>query len=354
MNSLEDTVREGAEFVKKEFGLEINTDILQYYSDEDWNKFCQVNNFNPASEGIYVPEGKAYVRDSPYIESNIFHELYGHALFCEYSIPGKLFVEKQRQGVGKDFLKRESETAYNITGRNLTDYEGFAMWMESTICNETGKADVWEKKKKNMPEQYLELWEYFMSAENKLTRYGLMSQMGFPKVYDPKKTVDCVKSIYGKDFENIEMIIAYGSKKPTSDIDLFIVSKNRCGELYNGWLDIYELDKKRFEFMMERLDISVTDPIFTGELIYGNLEQHQDIKNIISNIPITAEAINYNNDMAESQLDFSKKAKDPRHKLICENYNKSYLFNSMSLSQGIALLTLNNIEKQYELYKHTI
>jgi hypothetical protein len=177
--NLDQILLDGAEFVKKEFGLELQPNILTYYSDSDWNKFCEINDFKVESEGIYIPgANKAYVKNSPYIASNIFHEVYGHALFCEYSIPGKILVEKQKQGVAKDSLI-ENTTLFTITGNNLADYEGFAMWMESTICKETGRADMWEEKKKIMHPTNKDLWTYFVKAEKYLTRKGLMKQMGF-------------------------------------------------------------------------------------------------------------------------------------------------------------------------------
>ncbi len=352
MTSLEQIVKDGAEFVKKEFGLEIDTNILKYYSNKDWNEFCEINNFNSASEGIYVPGGKAYVRNSPYIASNIFHEVYGHALFCEHSIPGKILLEKQKQGIAKDFLKKECESTFNLTGQNLADYEGFAMWMESVICKETGRADIWEKKKDNMHEQYVELWKYFMSAEEKLTRYGLMAQMGFPKEYNSKKVVEVIKNIYGKNFDNIELILAYGSKKPNSDIDLFILSKNNRGELYNGWLDIYEVDNKNFEFMLNNFDISVTDPIISGELIYGSSTKLQKIKEDLISKPINNEAIQYNNKMAELNLEASKKVEDSRLRNNGINYSKSYSLNALELSQGRRPLTLKKLEEKYGVYRY--
>ena len=43
--------------------------------------------------------------DSPVLTSNIFHELYGHGLFCEHSKIGKNLTEIIRNtGDGKSFM----------------------------------------------------------------------------------------------------------------------------------------------------------------------------------------------------------------------------------------------------------
>jgi hypothetical protein len=179
-----------------------------------------------------------------------------------------------------------------------------------------------------------------------------MSQMGFPKIYDSKKVVDVIKKFYGQNFEDIEMILLYGSKKPFSDIDLFIVSKNDGKSYSNGWLDIYEVNTGEFVEGIERLDISVTDPVMTGTLIYGNPKTYSRIKEMTINMPISQKSIMHNKHMASAQLALSERTTDQEIKLIGKNYNRSYLFNSISLSQGIKLLTLENIEKEYGKYKH--
>lgn len=330
------------DFVKSEFGLDLSKSVLKYYSTSDWDNFCDLNGFDKTASGLYVPKSyTAYVKPSSFIESNVFHEFYGHGLFCEYSILGKEVVKSE----SKDFLYSKTNPYFGLTNMNILDYEGFAMWMESILCKETDNEKIWNKKRDIMSNDNVKLLEYFQSCEDKLSRYGFMAQMGFPKQHDVEKIVDVIKRLYAIEFSNIESIISYGSKKPYSDMDLFIVSNNPTRTYFNGWLDIYELNTKDFEYLKNHLDISVTDPIFTGTKIYGNdIELYQ---RSILNQSITKEAIEHNTLRSTQQFEAIKTLTDPRLIKNSSSYAKTYELNAKELSQGRKILTLKDLEKKY-------
>jgi len=81
-----------------------------------------------------------------------------------------------------------------------------------------------------------------------------MSQLGFPKYYDSHKILNLIERFYNSSFHNIEFIILYGSQKPESDIDLFIVSKNKSKNYFNGWLDVYEVNILEFQDKINKLE----------------------------------------------------------------------------------------------------
>jgi hypothetical protein len=142
------------------------------------------------------------------------------------------------------------------------------------------------------------------------------------------------------------MILSYGSKKPYSDIDIFIVSNNPSRNYFNGWLDIYELNVKDFEYLKNNLDISITDPISTGTQIYGTtLEKHQ---NNILNQPITSEAINHNILRSIQQKEALNKTTDARLIKIATGYAKTYELNAKELAQGNKILMLTEIMNKYD------
>ena len=76
MTSLDSLLQDASSFVTSEFGLDIEESKLKPYSPENWQNFCQTNNLDINSSGIYVPAShSAYIRvDSPFLTSNIFHE----------------------------------------------------------------------------------------------------------------------------------------------------------------------------------------------------------------------------------------------------------------------------------------
>jgi hypothetical protein len=344
MKDITNIITQGKDFVKSEFNLDLSLSSLKYYSTFQWNKFCGLNSFDIDASGLYVPKSyTAYVRSSPYLASNIFHELFGHGLFCEHSILGQELVKNELNDSSKDFLNLKNNSYYGLIKTNILDYEGFAIWMEYTLCIETSNEKVWNKKKSIMSKDNINLLDYFQSSENILSRYGLMAQLGFPKHQNTEKIVGLVKKLYADEFKNIDMIVYYGSKKPYSDIDLFIVSNNPSRNYFNGWLDIYELNLKDFEYLKNNLDISVTDPIFTGTQIYGQpqLKEHQ--KNIL-NQNITKEAITHNEIRAIQQKKASNNATDDRLVKTFTGYSNTYEHNAKELSLGHKLLTRKELQ----------
>lgn len=355
-SSLDSILSEASEFISSEFGLQLEKSQLKPYSPEDWQTFCQANNFDTESGGLYVPNSySAYVGvDSPALISNIFHEFFGHGLFCEYSQIGKKLASMSGEDADA-FLYGVVDPRIQPLGlcsRNIGNYEGFALWLESLLCKETGNAAAWELKKERLPEPYLHLFEYFHEAEQRLTRFGLLSQLGFPKSYDSEKLLQTLEHFYGDSFAEIDFIVLYGSQKPESDIDFFIVSSNPSQDYFNGWLDIYELNRQEFEYLVDHLDISVTDPLFSGTLIYGDENHFQQLKQRIQDLPIIEGAISHNLAEAQKQRDYLPLFENmPRERKSCISYIKSLTRNAEELRKGNKLLTLQGLMSNPEKWE---
>ncbi|MEM5777913.1 MAG: nucleotidyltransferase domain-containing protein [Candidatus Aenigmatarchaeota archaeon] len=354
MRYLDFIIQDASSFLRTEFNLQLEQSQLKIYSPENWQNFCNVNGFNANSEGLYVPISySAYVRiDSPVLVSNVFHELFGHGLFCEHSQIGKRLVEIiQNREDEKSFLYNEVDPQKQPLGlcrRNIGNYEGFAVWLEALLCNETDTSNIFEQKKDRLPNDYISLFEYFQDVEQRLSRFGFMSQLGFPKFYDDSKVLDVVKRVYGSAFYNINFIIIYGSQKPESDIDLFVVSNNPSTNFFNGWLDIYEVNREDFHMLSNNLDISVTDPLFTGRLIYGDKSYFELLKQKIISQTITQEAIAHNLAEAEKQSEYLQYfSENDKRRGDCLSYIDSFSKNAEQLTQGNKPLTLANLKQIY-------
>ena len=352
MSRLDLLLEEASSFVKSEFNLELQQSQLKIYSSDSWQEFCTVNGFDVNSEGLYVPSSySAYVRtDSPFFISDVFHELFGHGLFVEYSKIGKKLVEIIQQGEDeKPFLFDEIDPKKQPLGlcrTNISNYEGFAVWLESLLCEETDNSKVWQLKKDRLPDDFISLFEFFKDAEQKLTRFGFISQLGFPKFYDGNKVLDVIKKLYGSAFYNIDFIVLYGSQKPESDIDLFVVSTNKSRNYFNGWLDIYELNREEFYHALRHFDIGVTDPLFSGKLIYGDLNSFERTKQQIQAQPITQESINYNIGEAEKQRQFLQYfSENDKRRQEHMSYSYSFSKNAEQLKRGNKPLTLANLQQ---------
>lgn len=347
MKDVTEIIIQGRDFIKSEFNLELSKSTLKHYSKSDWKTFCQVNNFDSTQYGLYVPKSyTAYVHNDPFFISNIFHEFFGHGLFCEHAILGQELVKNEINNNSKEFPYSKTKKYLSFTDNNILDYEGFALWMEYTLCKETNNEKIWNDKKQTFSKDIITLIEYFQSCEEKFTRYGFMAQMSFPRYNNPDKIIAVVKKLYDLKFKNIETIIFYGSKKPYSDIDLFIISNNPSRNYFNGWLDIYELNIKDFEYLKNNLDISVTDPIFTGTQIYGQLKL-DEYKRDILNQKITQKMISHSKIRAMDQKEAINETTDDRLVKIATGYSNTYEFNAKELALGNKILTFKELENKY-------
>jgi len=85
----------------------------------------------------------------------------------------------------------------------------------------------------------------------------------FPKYYD-KKTLDgMLRKILGEKYGGVKLAVSYGSRRPYSDIDILIVS-DKIEPAFNWWLDLAVIPEAEFKRLLGLLDISVTDPLFSG------------------------------------------------------------------------------------------
>ncbi len=352
MVSLDALLKDASSFITSEFGFDIEKSKLKPYSSKNWQKFCQKNNFDTNSTGIYIPSSySAYVRTkSPFLTPNIFHELYGHGLFVEHSQIGKKLTEIiQDSRDEKSFMFDEvnpEDQIFGIAKRNIHNYEGFAVWLEALLCENTGNSKVWNAKKDGLREDYNSLFDFFKDAESKLSRFGLISQLGFPKYYDDDKVLDVVKKLYGSDFNNVDFVILYGSQKPESDIDLCIVSNNPSNQYFNGWLDIAELNREDFQNRMNNLDIALTDAMFSGRLVFGDENTFRKYKKNILEKPISQEMIVYNKKKSDLQKEYLSSYQDnSRMRKLCLSYKDSFSQNADQLIKGNKPLTLSKLKK---------
>jgi hypothetical protein len=63
VESLDYILNEASNLIKNEFNLKIKKSKLKVYSTEEWNIFCEKNNFDMKSYGMYIPKSyTAYVK----------------------------------------------------------------------------------------------------------------------------------------------------------------------------------------------------------------------------------------------------------------------------------------------------
>ncbi|MFT4308707.1 MAG: nucleotidyltransferase domain-containing protein [Candidatus Woesearchaeota archaeon] len=235
---IEPIVEEGTRWMRESFGFVPEHSRLTVYDEHLWDAFTAANRFEREANGLYLPAAlHAYVKHDAMIEPTIYHELFGHGSYHEHSIDGL------------------------VEDGPIDVYEGYALFVESLMSDALGANRTWNT-------QEAELLERFTAAAHALTRIGLFGELGLPKHYRADDVRRIVDRFY--DASRLDLVVLYGSRKPTSDIDLFIVGD--VPPIHTTWLDTYVVDRERFASWLERFDVSVTDPIMSGEAIIGEID----------------------------------------------------------------------------------
>jgi hypothetical protein len=363
---LQSLVLEAEEVLLSEF--RIKPERSTYTAHSDWNGFVNTTGSHPGSHGVYLPRDlSAHLQESSeYLHVNLLHEYFGHGLFCEHTIPGQRIVslEQALAETEKEMLnisalqavqrfqvdernpyferyKKQREETEQFFSQNIHNYEGFAMWLEHFLSNATNKEDLFDKKMDELVHpDYKKLFEQFLSFSEQNGNFALIAQLGFPKYYNDNKIIETLRKLYKEDFNSIELAILYGSQKPYSDIDLFIVS-NKVQSSYNHWLDIYARTPEEFKKDLSHFSIAVTDPMFSGRTIIGNSEYQEQLKQRVLSQPITLEAIQYNLTQSEEQANIALMyLGGSKEKRIAESYQESFRRNAEELQRGNKILTL--------------
>lgn len=363
---LQNLVLESEEVLLSEF--RIKPEKSNYTIHSDWSNFVQNTGSHPDSHGVYLPRDlSAHLRESSeFLSVNLLHEYFGHGLFCEHAISGQRIVsleqaladtEKEMLNMSKlltqqkfqvdetnpffERYKKQREELQQFFSQNIHNYEGFAMWLEYFLSKATNNESLFEQKMDEMVHpDYKKLFEQFYNFSSQNGNFALIAQLGFPKYYEDTTIVETLRKLYKEDFESIELAILYGSQKPYSDIDLFVVS-NKIQSSYNHWLDIYAVTPDEFEVDLSNFSIAVTDPLFSGKAIIGNSDYQEQLKQRILNQPITQEAIQYNLTQSDEQARIALMyPEDSKERNISESYQQSFKRNAKELQKGNKILTL--------------
>ena len=269
--------------VKNKLGVKPEKSSLKEYTLSAWRDFLKYNNFNFKTRGVYNPATyEAHIlKDNDIRAMTFFHEYYGHGIFSEHSTMGKELVKASQI--------RDMQKVNEIKKRTLMHNEGFAIFMEDFLSESIGY-DVLKKEFAKSITSYnndmLQAYAIAKEAES----YGdfyFKREFGFPESPTGNDMTQIISSLYPK--ANIQLAILYGSRKPESDVDLFIVSDDIL-TYKNHWLDVYAVSVEKFKHGIENLMINITDPIFSGEPIIGAREVEK-AKTMIMKMPITDNAI---------------------------------------------------------------
>ncbi len=361
LNAVSQEVRQ---FLIRRFGFMPIDSSIVLHDRQGWQNFCSYRGFDTSQEGVYIPRDCSahLLQDSEFILQNLFHEYFGHGMYTEHSLVGRqiqsleqrLMEEENRAGIDSPEKRselRQNSKIYSALGKIrqqiLPQYEGFALWMEWYLSNMNGNRNGFEEKLKKFSPEQQALCKRFTDYSREYGEHALMFSTGLPKYYNQGILTEILQKIFQDDFGSIRFAMVYGSRKPYSDIDLFMVS-DRLPCTHFGWLDIYSVTSKVFDDLISKFDISISDPLFTGEMVCGDKGIVEQTKAKLLSSAIAPDAIRFHRQHAEIAKETALQyGEDSSEYQTALRYNRSYLANAKELEQGRKPLTLKNLIALY-------
>ena len=345
---------------------------LQSVSENQWYDFARTRGLNPNSSGIYLPRNQTAVikQDNPL---SLFHEYFGHGLYCEQSLSGRKLVDlerilleeekqefQERQFTLEDVkrFRQQNQTFQKLDEfrkQNLEQYESFTIWTEYLLSGEFGLKDSFEKKYDNLSKQDKEGLDKIIGFNKSYGNLATFYAQGLARRTTPERVRRLLKDIYGDKLNRVKFASLYGSRKEFSDIDVFVVGED-LSRIKNDWIDISVYNTNVFNEKLKLFDVALTDALSNGELVFGVENYLEEQKRVLKNQQITEQAIQYNLRESEEQeelaLKYPKESKERRiglsyaltSKLMAENLRgRKRIFtkeNLLSNSQSESFIEL--------------
>src|SRR3989344_51199 len=305
MTNLSHVILETSEILKQEFNIRPEKTKLYIY--EDINKFLQGTK-NPQAQSMFLPKDLSAHVPKERLDL-IFHEYFGHGLYCEYTSYGKKMVndENKYHSITEDEIIR----ALQYHDHLKPDFEGHALWTEEFLLKKVNKEDVLERRLKELDKLHFssstnprlktqkDVYNRVKLLENKYGKLHLWYYFGFPKILEKEKILEVVKERLKSRFNSLEFVISFGSRNVDKDLDLCIVLKdgvdvgNYANDEIEDIVDMPQYNKSEFIKRAKLFDIVITEPIITGDLIYGNEKEFMGLWDYLLKFKPSDNAIRY-------------------------------------------------------------
>jgi len=270
-------------------------------------KYC----LNTSGECIFSPESLTitFTKKSALNQFNLFYLYFGKGFYCEKSKNKnqilQLLIETSSVTISelKSFSKSInineilSDISDNIEEKKLyiqlIRFELFAIWQLYYLLNQLSLFNKFKESFLTKIEGLNNLFSDLTYFEKKYGSIATMIHFGMPHITTYWMIMELLHQVFNDMFKNIQMVIHYGSKKEYSDIDLLIIGQN-LHPVHTQYLDINTFSFTQFIELAKLYDITVTDPIFTGKVIYGDRIFLERLKQNLLNYQISESAIEYN------------------------------------------------------------
>jgi len=290
---------------------------LQQIPERDWNQFATQRGLNPNSLGIYLPRNQTAIiqGENPL---SLFHEYFGHGLYCEQNLTGRKLVDLER-GLLKEEKQEFSSRRFtledvqkfrgqnqifqeleNFKQKNLGRYELFAIWTEYLLSDEHGLKEEFGRKYDFLERQEKEAVDSVINFSQQYGDLATFYAQGMTRRTTTERVRGLLEDVYKDKLQDVRFALLYGSRKEFSDIDVFMVGEG-IPRIRNDWIDVVSYSPNEFEEKRRLFDVEISDPLFSGEIILGDKNYLEMQRNLLTEQPITKEVIKYNLKEAEQQ-----------------------------------------------------
>ncbi|MEA3379212.1 MAG: hypothetical protein U9Q69_06305 [Nanoarchaeota archaeon] len=343
-----------------------NTTLHQVPKNK-WQEFSTQRGLNSYSSGVYLPRNQTAIMRGKNPLS-LFHEYFGHGLYCEQSLSGKKLISLE-----KELLKKEKERFKNkqfslqdlqefrnqdetfrdldnFRKSNLAQYELFAIWTEYLLSQRNQLKDRFKIKYDSMKRENREVFDPIIDFSKQYGNLATFYAQGMARKTTTKRVNRLLREVCKNKLDSIKLGVLYGSKKPFSDIDIYLVS-DEIKPFHSDWIDVRIHSFQRFKEGFDSFDLRVTDPIMSGEFVFGDKNYFDGLVEKLKNKPINQESIAYNlqkakdySSLPQEELNLSDRVKDPK------SYALTYRLNALALKEGLKLLTKDSILSQSDKF----
>ncbi|MBU2615925.1 MAG: hypothetical protein KKC19_02370 [Nanoarchaeota archaeon] len=168
-------------------------------------------------------------------------------------------------------------------------------------------------------------------------------ELGLARRTTAERIKGLLRDMCGKQLDSIKLGVLFGSRAPFSDVDIYLVS-DEIKPFHSDWIDVRIHDVNRFKNGIVNFDVRVTDPLFSGEFVFGDKDYLEKQKQRLREQSITEEVIKYNLQKSENYRNLGKgdfelcdRVKNPLF------YSQTYLANALALKEGKRLFTKESL-----------
>lgn len=271
MNNLELMLSREIDFLKREFDMDAPKAGIKFHDAQEWHRLTAQLNF-PTLEAFYSsPADLVYAPEKATIPV-LIHEYLGHAMFSEQSDLGRKLRSYENELRRNETPKIRSEYK-DFISKTRPVQEAFAMNIEKIVLEGLGFDSLWNEREKQF--KYRKDYPAFCSLMSDISNKGFLSvlyELGFPK--SSRKEILLKFAMENlKTSEGLKYLIAYGSRK--RDLDMLAVYGDNIklaaqNIFHKNAADIILLNEGIFLKRLELLDIEITEPLLTGDILFGD------------------------------------------------------------------------------------